>query len=113
MDEEAFQNRLHRSRQLPPPVHLVWSSPQLASISVHMFREVAQLRKRTALRFHAPGVESFNIEIWRDAAFNDAVQMINSVAPRYDQWSYAHYPSMLQDVLAGKQTEMKKRSVMS
>jgi 2-dehydropantoate 2-reductase len=109
--KQAFQNPFAPlSAMTRLPVHLVWSSPQLASISVHMFREVAAVAKAhgVALSRH-PAWSLFNIEIWRDAPFDDAVQMINTVGAHVTTSGRTHIiPSMLQDVLAGKQTEIEE-----
>ena len=75
-----------------------------------MFREVAAVAKAhgVALSRH-PAWSLFNIEIWRDAPFNDAVQMINTVGVQVTTSGRTHIiPSMLQDVLAGKQTEIEE-----
>lgn len=109
--KQAFQNPFAPlSAMTRLPVHLVWSSPQLATLSVHMFREVAAVAKArgVALSKH-PAWSLFNIETWRDAPFQEAVQMINTVGARVTSSGRTHIiPSMLQDVLAGKQTEIEE-----
>jgi 2-dehydropantoate 2-reductase len=109
--KQAFQNPFAPLSAITRlPVHLVWSSPELASISVHMFHEVAAVAKArgVALSRH-PAWSLFNIEIWRDAPFNEAVQMITTVGAQVTTSGRTHIiPSMLQDVLAGKQTEIEE-----
>jgi 2-dehydropantoate 2-reductase len=109
--KQAFQNPFAPLAAITRlPVHLVWSSPQLATISVHMFREVAAVAKAQGVSLSKhPAWSLFNIETWRDAPFHEAVQMINEVGVRVTASGRTHIiPSMLQDVLAGKQTEIEE-----
>jgi len=109
--KQAFQNPFAPlSAMTRLPVHLVWSSPQLAALSVHMFREVTAVAKARGVSLSQhPAWSLFNIAIWRDAPFNDAVQMITDVGARVAATARTHIiPSMLQDVLAGKQTEIEE-----
>jgi 2-dehydropantoate 2-reductase len=109
--KQAFQNPFAPLSAITRlPVHLVWSSPQLATLSVHMFREVAAVAQAQgiALSKH-PAWSLFNIEIWRDAPFDEAVRMLTEVGTRVTASGRIHIiPSMLQDVLAGKQTEIEE-----
>ena len=92
------------------PVHLVWSSPELATLSVHMFREVAAVADvlHISLSQH-PAWSLFNQQILREAPFEDAVEMLVSVGQQVTQSGRTHIiPSMLQDVMAGKQTEIEE-----
>jgi 2-dehydropantoate 2-reductase len=109
--KQAFQNPFAPlSAMTRLPVHLVWSSPQLAALSVHMFREVTAVAKARGVSLSQhPAWSLFNIAIWRDAPFNDAVKMITDVGARVAATARTHIiPSMLQDVLAGKQTEIEE-----
>lgn len=109
--KQAFQNPFAPLSAITRlPVHRVWSSPQLAALSVHMFREVAAVAQArgVALSKH-PAWSLFNIAIWRDAPFDEAVRMIVEVGERVTASGRTHImPSMLQDVLAGKQTEIEE-----
>jgi 2-dehydropantoate 2-reductase len=109
--KQAFQNPFAPLSAITRlPVHRVWSSPQLATLSVHMFREVVAVAKArgVALSQH-PAWSLFNIEVWRDAPFQQAVHMIVEVGTRVGASGRTHIiPSMLQDVLAGKQTEIEE-----
>lgn len=109
--KQAFQNPFAPLSAITRlPVHLVWSSPQLAAISVHMFREVVAVAKARGVSLSKhPAWSLFNIETWRDAPFEEAVRMINDVGARVTATGRTHIvPSMLQDVLAGKQTEIEE-----
>ena len=109
--KQAFQNPFAPLSTITRlPVHLVWSSPELAALSVHMFREVVVVAKARGVSLSQhPAWSLFNIEIWRDAPFNEAVKMINDVGARVTATGRTHIiPSMLQDVLAGKQTEIEE-----
>ena len=92
------------------PVHLVWSSPELAALSVHMFREVAAV----ANALHIPLSEHsawslFDQKILGDAPFEEAVQMLVNAGRQVADSGRTHIiPSMLQDVLAGKKTEIEE-----
>jgi 2-dehydropantoate 2-reductase len=109
--KQAFQNPFAPlSAMTRLPVHRVWASPHLAVLSVHMFREVAAVARSQgiALSRH-PAWSLFNIEIWRDAPLAEAVRMLNEVGERVTASGRTHIiPSMLQDVLAGKQTEIEE-----
>jgi 2-dehydropantoate 2-reductase len=109
--KQAFQNPFAPLSAITRlPVHRVWASPQLATLSVHMFREAAAVAKAQgiALSRH-PAWSLFNLEIWRDAPVAEAVRMLNEVGERVSASGRTHIiPSMLQDVLAGKQTEIEE-----
>ncbi len=100
--KQAFQNPFAPLSAITRlPVHRVWSSPHLATLSVHMFRGMALSRH--------PAWSLFNISIWRDAPFDEAVRMIVEVGQQVTATGRTHIiPSMLQDVLAGKQTEIEE-----
>jgi len=109
--KQAFQNPfapLSAITQLP--VHLVWSSPQLASISVHMFREVAAVAKARGVSLSEhPAWSLFDMRLMRDAPFDTAVQKLVEVGRQVAASGRTHIiPSMLQDVLAGRQTEVEE-----
>jgi 2-dehydropantoate 2-reductase len=109
--KQAFQNPFAPLSAITRlPVHLVWSSPQLAVLSVHMFREVVAVAKARGVSLSKhPAWSLFNIATWRDAPFEEAVRMINDVGARVSTTGRTHIiPSMLQDVLAGKQTEIEE-----
>lgn len=109
--KQAFQNPFAPLSAITRlPVHLVWSSPHLAGLSVHMFREVTAVAKARGVSLSQhPAWSLFNIEVWRDAPFHEAVQMINDVGARVNESGRTHIiPSMLQDVLAAKQTEIEE-----
>lgn len=109
--KQAFQNPFAPLSAISRlPVHLVWSSPQFAALSVHMFREVAAVAKARGVSLSKhPAWSLFNIEVWRDAPFDEAVQMINAVGVQVTAAGRTHIvPSMLQDVLAAKQTEIEE-----
>jgi 2-dehydropantoate 2-reductase len=109
--KQAFQNPFAPLSAISRlPVHLVWSSPHFAALSVHMFREVVAVAKARGVSLSKhPAWSLFNIEVWRDAPFAEAVRMINEVGARVTASGRTHIvPSMLQDVLAGKQTEIEE-----
>ena len=92
------------------PVHLVWSSPELAALSVHMFREVAAVAEglNIPLSEH-PAWSLFNQKTLRHAPFDEAVAMLVSVGRQVTQSGRTHIiPSMLQDVMASKKTEIEE-----
>jgi 2-dehydropantoate 2-reductase len=109
--KQAFQNPFAPLSAITRlPVHLVWSSPQLAAVSVHMFREVAAVAqaKGVSLSEH-PAWSLFDMKLMRDAPFDQAVQKLVEVGRRVTASGRTHIiPSMLQDVLAGKQTEVEE-----
>lgn len=92
------------------PVHMVWASPQLATLSVHMFREVAAVADALKIPLSEHAAWSlFNLKTLRDAPFDDAVQMLVSVGKQVAASGRTHIiPSMLQDVLARKKTEIEE-----
>ncbi len=109
--KQAFQNPFAPLSAITRlPVHRVWSSPQLAALSVHMFREVAAVAQARGVTLSKhPAWSLFNIAIWRDAPFDEAMHMIVEVGERVAASGRTHImPSMLQDVLAGKQTEIEE-----
>ena len=75
-----------------------------------MFREVAAVAKARGVSLSKhPAWSLFNIEVWRDAPFDKAVQMITAVGAQVTAAGRTHIvPSMLQDVLAAKQTEIEE-----
>jgi len=109
--KQAFQNPFAPLSAITRlPVHRVWSNLHLAALSVHMFREVAAVAQArgVALSNH-PAWSLFNIAVWRDAPFDEAVKMIVEVGEHVTTSGRTHIiPSMLQDVLAGKQTEIEE-----
>jgi 2-dehydropantoate 2-reductase len=109
--KQAFQNPFAPLSAITRlPVHLVWSSPQLAEVSVHMFREVAAVAqaKGVFLSEH-PAWSLFNMKLMRDAPFDQAVRKLVEVGRQVTASGRTHIiPSMLQDVLAGKQTEVEE-----
>jgi len=109
--KQAFQNPFAPLSAITRlPVHLVWSSPQLAAVSVHMFREVAAVAqaKGVSLSEH-PAWSLFDMKLMRDAPFDEAVQKLVEVGRQVTASGRTHIiPSMLQDVLAGKQTEVEE-----
>jgi 2-dehydropantoate 2-reductase len=109
--KQAFQNPFAPLSAITRlPVHLVWSSPSLAAVSVHMFREVAAVAraKGVALSEH-PAWSLFDMKLMRDAPFDEAVRKLNDVGRQVTVSGRTHIiPSMLQDVLAGKQTEIEE-----
>ena len=109
--KQAFQNPFAPLSAITRlPVHLVWSSPQLAAVSVHMFREVAAVAqaKGVSLSEH-PAWSLFDMKLMRDAPFDEAVQKLVEVGRQVTASGRTHIiPSMLQDVFAGKQTEIEE-----
>lgn len=92
------------------PVYRVWSNPQLAALSIHMFREVAAVVQvqGVALSEH-PAWSLFNMQVLRDAPFDEAVRFLVEIGERVAaRGGPPIIPSMLQDVLAGKQTEIEE-----
>ena len=90
------------------PMHRVWSSPHLAALSVRMFREVVAVAaaKGVALSKH-PAWSLFDLEVLCHAPFDDAVKRLVKVGRDVEADGRTHIiPSMLQDVLAGKKTEI-------
>src|SRR5207249_12186015 len=56
-----------------------------------------------------PAWSLLKIATWRDAPFDEAVRLIVEVGERVTASGRTHIlPSMLQDVLAGKQTEIEE-----
>jgi 2-dehydropantoate 2-reductase len=109
--KQAFQNPFAPLSAITRlPMHKVWSHPHFAALSVHMFREVvAVARARGVELSQHPAWSLFHIETWRDAPFDEAVHMIVEVGKRVTASGHTHIiPSMLQDVLAGKQTEIEE-----
>ena len=92
------------------PVHLVWSSPELATLSVHMFREVAAVADALGIPLSDHAAWSlFNQQTLRDAPFDEAVHMLVGVGQQVARSGRTHIiPSMLQDVLAAKKTEIEE-----
>ena len=90
------------------PVHLVWSSPELAALSVHMFREVAAVADALHITLSEhPAWSLFDQKTLRDASFDEAVSMLVNVGQQVRESGRTHIiPSMLQDVMAGKKTEI-------
>lgn len=92
------------------PVHLVWCSPELATLAVHMYREVAAVAE--ALKITLSDHEAwsvFNQKTLRDAPFDEAVQMLVNAGKQVAESGRTQIiPSMLQDVLAGKKTEIEE-----
>lgn len=109
--KQAFQNPFAPLSAITRlPVHKVWSSPQLAALAVHMFREVAAVAKAhgVALSDH-PAWSLFNMRIMRDAPFAEAVGKLVEVGQQVTASGRIHIiPSMLQDILAGKLTEIEE-----
>ncbi|MCS6926569.1 MAG: 2-dehydropantoate 2-reductase [Candidatus Binatia bacterium] len=109
--KQAFQNPFAPLSALTRlPVHRVWAHPHLAALSVHMFREVVAVARARGVELSKhPAWSLFNIAVWRDAPFEEAVRMIVEVGERVAASGRTHIiPSMLQDVLAGKQTEIEE-----
>ncbi len=92
------------------PVHLVWASPELATLSVHMFREVAAVADALGIPLSEHAAWSlFTHKTLREAPFDEAVQMLVRVGQQVAQSGRTQIiPSMLQDVLAGKKTEIEE-----
>lgn len=92
------------------PVHLVWSDPNLAALSIHMLREVAQVAKalKIALSEHEAW-SLFDLKTLADGTFSEAVESLIAVGEKAGKSGRGHIvPSMLQDVLAGKPTEIEE-----
>jgi 2-dehydropantoate 2-reductase len=109
--KQAFQNPFAPLTAITRlPVHLVWSSPQLAVIAVHMFREVAVVAKAKGVSLSEhPAWSLFDMKLMRDAPFDEAVRKLVEVGRQVTTSGRTHIiPSMLQDVLAGKQTEIEE-----
>jgi 2-dehydropantoate 2-reductase len=109
--KQAFQNPFAPLAAITRlPVHHVWSSPQLAALSVHMFREVAAVAQAKGVTLSEHSAWSlFNMKIMRDAPFDEAVGKLLEVGQQVTASGRTHIiPSMLQDVLAGKQTEIEE-----
>ncbi len=92
------------------PVHVVWSSPELATLSVHMFREVAAVADALGIPLSEHSAWSlFNQKTLRDAPFDEAVHMLVRMGQQVTHSGRTHIiPSMLQDVMAGKKTEIEE-----
>ncbi|RLA46040.1 MAG: hypothetical protein DRR06_05990 [Gammaproteobacteria bacterium] len=92
------------------PVHLVWSSPELATLSVHMYREVAAVAE--ALQITLSDHEAWSVlhqKTLKDAPFKQAVKMLVLAGKQVSESGRTHIiPSMLQDVLACKKTEIEE-----
>jgi ketopantoate reductase len=75
-----------------------------------MFREVAAIAqaKGISLSEH-PAWSLFDMRVLRDAPFTEAVRKLVEVGEQVTASGRTHIlPSMLQDVLAGKQTEIEE-----
>lgn len=90
------------------PMHRVWASPQLAALSVRMFREVVVVAAaRGVVLSRHPAWSLFDLEALCHAPFDDAVKRLVEVGRGVEADGRTHIvPSMLQDVLAGKKTEI-------
>jgi 2-dehydropantoate 2-reductase len=109
--KQAFQNPFAPLSAITRlPVHQVWSSPELATLSVHMFREVVAVAKAHGVTLSAhPAWSLFDLKVLREAPFDEARQSIVAAGQRAAASGRTHIiPSMLQDVLAGKQTEIEE-----
>jgi 2-dehydropantoate 2-reductase len=109
--KQAFQNPFAPLSAITRlPVHRVWSSPELAVISVHMFREVAALAKAMGVTLSEhPAWSLFDMKTLRDAPFEEAVRRLVEVGEKVTASGRTQIiPSMLQDVLAGKKTEIEE-----
>ena len=107
--KQAFQNPFATiSAMTRLPMHRVWASPQLAALSVHMFREVAAVAKaKGVVLSEQPSWSLFNLEVMCHAPFDDAANRLLEVGRGVEASGRTHIiPSMLQDVLAGKKTEI-------
>jgi 2-dehydropantoate 2-reductase len=92
------------------PVHMVWSSAELATLSVHMFREVAAVADKLKIPLSEHSAWSlFNLKALHEAPFEEAVQMLVNAGRQVAASGRTHIiPSMLQDVLASKKTEIEE-----
>ncbi len=92
------------------PVHAVWSSPELATLSVHLFREVAAVAGALGIPLSQhPAWSFFDLEALRDAPLDEAVAMIVRVGGQVAASGRTEIiPSMLQDVLAARRTEIEE-----
>jgi 2-dehydropantoate 2-reductase len=109
--KQAFQNPFAPLSAITRlPVHEVWSSPQLATLAVHMFREVVAVASAHGISLSEhPAWSLFNMRVMRDAPFEEAVSKLVEVGRQVAASGRTHIiPSMLQDVLAGKQTEIEE-----
>lgn len=109
--KQAFQNPFAPLSAITRlPVHEVWSSPQLATLALHMFREVVAVAKALGVSLSEhPAWSLFNMRTMRDAPFEEAVRNLVEVGQQVAASGRTHIiPSMLQDVLAGKHTEIEE-----
>ncbi|MGE0821013.1 MAG: ketopantoate reductase family protein [Candidatus Binatia bacterium] len=109
--KQAFQNPFAPLAAMTRlPMHLVWGSPQLATLSVHMFREVvAVARAKGVTLSEHPAWSLFDLTLMRDAPLADAVGKLVNVGQQVAASGRTNIiPSMLQDVLARKQTEIEE-----
>lgn len=92
------------------PVNRVWSNPHLATLSVHMFREAVAVAHARGVRLSEhPAWSLFNMKVLRDAPFDEAVGLLVDIGKRVATSGRPPIiPSMLQDVLAGKKTEIEE-----
>ncbi len=91
------------------PVHVVWANRRLAELSVRMFREVMAVARANGVELAPHPAWRFNMEIFAQGSFAEAVDSLVNAGERAAKGGYTRIiPSMLQDVLAGKQTEIEE-----
>ena len=74
-----------------------------------MFREVMAVARANGVELAPHPAWRFNMEIFAQGSFAEAVDSLVNAGERAAKGGYTHIiPSMLQDVLAGKQTEIEE-----
>jgi len=91
------------------PLEQIWVNPQLAELSVLMFREVAGVAQASgATLSNHPEWSLFNLKVLRDAPLPEAVQKLIELGEQaIASERKSIIPSMLQDLMAGKETEVE------
>jgi 2-dehydropantoate 2-reductase len=91
-------------------VDRVWASPELARLSVYLFREVASVARAHGVELSRDQDWSlFNMEVLCNGKMDDAVEMVLDVGEKALAGGKPRIiPSMLQDVMDGRQTEIEE-----
>ncbi len=91
------------------PVHRVWSNRRLAELSIRMVREAAAVARAKGIELSPHPAWGFDIELFVRGPLDQAVDSLVGFGQRAFQKGYTRIvPSMLQDVLAGKKTEIEE-----
>jgi 2-dehydropantoate 2-reductase len=91
------------------PVRRVWGTPALAKLCIHMFRETAAVARASGSNISDhPAWSLFDMKTLEEAPFEIAVEKLLEIGKNAaDHGEEAVIPSMLQDVLKEKTTEIE------